>query len=43
MYDQYFVGGIILKIGAYQFSVVGNVNDNMNIMKKAIKVATYKG
>lgn len=43
MYDQYFVGGIILKIGAYQFSVVGNVNDNMKIMKKAIKVATCKG
>lgn len=32
-----------MRIGAYQFSVIGNVNDNMEIIKKAIVLAADKG
>jgi len=32
-----------LRIGAYQFSVIGNVNDNMETIKKAIVLAADKG
>ena len=32
----------ILRVVAYQFSVTGNINDNMNTIKKAISLAADK-
>lgn len=31
-----------MRVGAYQFSVTGNINDNMNTIKKAISLAADK-